>query len=361
MTPRENVLNMYHRDGYEHAVVQFSLCPSLWEHYRTIAGDTPFEEYFDYPEGFGIDDVWALQPIPREEIDWTGYYEGGVKPGTHFDLWGVAHEPGSDDAMHMTRQRSPLKNATSLEELQAYPFPEFDEDAIDGMRNAVAKGHAAGKAVMGHLACTIWETAWAIRDMTQLMMDMAMEDEKATFILDAVTDRSCVRARAFVKAGVDILHLGDDVGMQQAIMMSEDMYRTWLKPRLTRVIEEARAVRPDILVHYHSCGYVLPFIDDLREAGVDILNPVQPECMDFADVHAQFGDQLSFSGPLGTQTTMPFGTPDEVRQTVFRNLNIAGPLGGLLCCPTHLLEPEVPWQNIEAYIRACKDYGKAGS
>ena len=66
----------------------------------------------------------------------------------------------------------------------------------------------------------------------------------------------------------------------------------------------------------------------------------------------EFGGRLSFNGTIGTQTTMPFGTPEEVKATVRRNLELAGPRGGLLCCPTHMLEPEVPWENIEAYVEA---------
>ena len=144
--------------------------------------------------------------------------------------------------------------------------------------------------------------------------------------------------------------------MQAQIMMSLPMYREWLKPRLARVIEAARAVKPDVLVFYHSCGYVEPFIEDLMDAGVDILNPVQPECMDFAEIHATYGDVLSFNGTLGTQSTLPFGTPEEVRAEVLRNLEIAGPEGGLFVTPTHMVEPEVPWANIEAYVRAVKEF-----
>jgi uroporphyrinogen decarboxylase len=110
------------------------------------------------------------------------------------------------------------------------------------------------------------------------------------------------------------------------------------------------------LIQYHSCGYATPLIPDLIEAGIDILNPVQPECMDVEQVLREFGGQLSFNGTLGTQTTMPFGTPDEVRATVQRNLELAGPRGGLFCCPTHMLEPEVPWENIEAYVAACREW-----
>ena len=79
---------------------------------------------------------------------------------------------------------------------------------------------------------------------------------------------------------------------------------------------------------YHSCGYVTPFIPDLLDAGIDVLNPVQPECMDFAALHAEYGDVLSFHGTVGTQTTMPFGNAADVREVVHRNLSIAGPKGG---------------------------------
>ena len=101
-------------------------------------------------------------------------------------------------------------------------------------------------------------------------------------------------------------------------------------------------------------------IDDLIEAGVEVLNPVQPECMDFAEIHEKYGEKISFNGTLGTQTTMPFGTPEDVKRVVFRNLEIAGEHGGLCCCPTHLLELEVPWENVEAYVHACKEFKTAG-
>jgi uroporphyrinogen decarboxylase len=192
--------------------------------------------------------------------------------------------------------------------------------------------------------------------MTQMMMDMTMGDEKAVFMLDKIMEHACQRAAAFAVAGTDIIELGDDIDMQSSIMMSRDMYREWLMPRLAKVIKSAKSANPDVMIFYHTCGYVEPLIGDLIEAGVEILNPVQPECMDFSEIHSKYGDRLSFNGTIGTQTTMPFGTPQEVRDTVFRNLDIAGEKGGLLCCPTHLLEPEVPWENIAAYVNACKEY-----
>ena len=139
-------------------------------------------------------------------------------------------------------------------------------------------------------------------------------------------------------------------------MMSETLYTTWIQPRLKKVIDTARAINPELIIFYHSCGFITPFIPHLIDAGIDVLNPIQPECMNFAEIHRQFGDKLSFYGTIGTQTTMPFGTPEDVRREVFQNLEIAGDKGGLICAPTHMLEPEVPWENIEAYVKACEDF-----
>jgi uroporphyrinogen decarboxylase len=256
----------------------------------------------------------------------------------------------------MTRMRHPLAGIDSLQQLIEYPFPDFSNAIGDHQRKQVDEIHARGLAAMGGMACTIWETSWYLRSMEELMMDMKTEDEKAEYLLDRVTENACCRAAAYAKAGVDIIQMGDDIGMQSRIMMSEDMYRTWLKPRLSKVIFAAKKINPDIIILYHTCGYVKPFINDLIEIGINVLNPVQPECMNFEEIHSEFGDRLSFDGTIGTQTTMPFGTPGDVKREVCRNLEIAGDKGGLLCKPTHLLEPEVPWENIIAYVEACFEF-----
>ena len=78
--------------------------------------------------------------------------------------------------------------------------------------------------------------------------------------------------------------------------------------------------------------------------------------MSFAEVFEKFGGRISFSGTLGTQQLIPFGTPEDIRAEVFKNLTLAGDKGGLFCCPTHMIEPEVPWANIEAYVQACREF-----
>jgi uroporphyrinogen decarboxylase len=351
MDQRENLVSLLRRRGFGEFPVQFSLCPALEKQFREKTGaESGYEDYF----GFSERGVSGLRPPERDGRIFLPYYRKPLKPGAQIDLWGVAHEPGSAAAMHMTYMRHPLNDVDSVEEIEAYPYPDYAHADASHMKAEVDRLHERGLAATGYMQCTVWETAWYLRGMENLMMDMMEDDPKAERLLDIVTGSAVLRAEAFARAGVDLLYLGDDVGMQRTPMMSMSLYTTWLKPRLARVIGAARAVKPDIVILYHSCGFVTPFIPHLIDAGVDVLNPVQPECMDFGKIHAEFGDVLSFHGTIGTQTTMPFGTPDEVKNTVWKNAEIAGNRGGLWASPTHLLEPEVPWENVVAYVEACR-------
>ncbi|OGV78137.1 MAG: hypothetical protein A3K19_15600 [Lentisphaerae bacterium RIFOXYB12_FULL_65_16] len=360
MTPRQNMLSLYRRTGYDWAPVSFNLCPAMEEKRKAaMPPGVSLGEYFDYPEGFAVVGLPGPKRVPRQEPDWRRFFPEPLHEKTSFDPYGVAMEGGHEGTHHLWRMHHPLARFDALEQLQAYPWPEWDWQDISHMEPIVRDARAKGLPVLAGMQC-MWEPSWYMRDMTVLMMDMVEGNAKAAYVLDKVTEDSARRAAAFARAGADIIMTGDDIGMQKTIMMSLDMYREWLKPRLAKVIAAAKQVKPDILIHYHSCGFVEPYIPDLIETGVDILNPVQPECMDFARLYAEYGDRLSFNGTLGTQTTMPFGTPREVRDVVFRNLDAAGSKGGLMVCPTHLLEPEVPWANVEAYVKACRDYSRQG-
>jgi uroporphyrinogen decarboxylase len=203
---------------------------------------------------------------------------------------------------------------------------------------------------------TVWEASWYMRSMEELMMDMMMEDEKATVLLDKITEFACSKAKSYAEAGADILSLGDDIGTQETIMMDVRLWEQWLKPRLAKVIDAARAVNPDVLIFYHSCGYIVPFIDQLVEVGVDILNPIQPECMSFDKIHDRHGNHLSFWGTIGTQELLPYGTPRQVKETTLSRLEKCGNQGGIVVGPTHMVEPEVQWDNLMAIIEAVKEF-----
>jgi len=337
------------RQGFDSVPVDFDFSPSQHARFKAETGASDPYEYFSAPLR------WLHLGFIRPDDDRKRWFDPAeLTEGTFFDDYGVGHSPGGDQSFHFTQMRHPLKGDRSIEDLLAYPLPRISAEAPSDLGKQVAALHARGLAAGAALACTVWESAWYLRSMEDLMADMMAEDDRATVLLDRVTVLAVEMASVYAEHGCDVLQLGDDIGMQHAPMMSMELWRRWLKPRLASVIAAARSKKPDILVFYHSCGYVLPFIDDLIEIGVDILNPVQPESMPFPQVHARWGKRLSFWGTIGTQTTLPFGNPDDIRRAVQENIALCGEAGGLVIAPTHVLEPEVPWENFMAMLDAAK-------
>lgn len=350
MTNRENYFSIARRNGYEHMPTHIDMCPSLAKSFAEYCEKNNFE--YDAP----VVRVGLPLECSTNRETFLKYYNHSFKEGTDIDLWGCAHEKGSEAAFHMTKMYHPMKNFDSIEQVLEYPFPTFNSQISDSNRVIIEQAKKNDKIAQGWLGSPNWEQAWYLRGMEELMTDMMLEEPIAEVLLDKVTEIAVACAEDFARNGVDQIFLGDDIGMQSSIMMSEELYCTWLQPRLKKVIDAAKAINPNILIFYHSCGYVKPLIPYLIDAGVDVLNPIQPESMDFSEIHAEYGNKISFHGTIGTQTTMPFGTPDDVRREVFKNLEIAGDKGGLFVAPTHLLEPEVPVENVIAYIKACRDF-----
>lgn len=353
MTNRENFFALVHRQGYERVPVEFVLCPHLQEVCKEQLGAEDYQEYF----GFPWRRVEDLRLKDHDTQKYKKFYQTPLAEGADIDEWGVGHEK-SPNSMHMTRMRHPLEDMETIEEIMSYPYPDYAKADGSHQKAQVESIKARDLIALGDMQMTIWECAWYMRSMEQLFCDMMDENEIAEFLFDKVTEQSIIRAMSYVKAGVDVLFLGDDIGMQHTIMMSEELYCRWIKPRLKKLIDTVKAENPDVVIFYHSCGFVEPFIPHLIEAGVEVLNPIQSECMDFEEIHRKYGDKISFHGTIGTQTVMPFGTPQEVKEAVWKNLDIAGEKGGLMVTPTHMLEPEVPLENILAYVEACRTYKK---
>jgi len=350
MEKRANIINTLKRQGYKTIPLDFDFCKSQIDEFEKRTGSRDYESFFglqhkdyeislkkEFENGF---DLYKREKLPAD---------------TKFDILGVGHSKGSEYAFHMTRMHHPLKGA-ELNEIIDYPFPKVYEHDYKEALNTIEKLHSKDLAAVGRMEITIWESSWYLRSMEELMIDMMTGDEKATVLLDKITEFACSKAEAYALGGADIIRLGDDIGMQNSIMIDISLWEQFLKPRLAKVIDTAKKINPDILVFYHSCGYVTPFIDRLIEIGVDILNPVQPESMDFNEVHEKHGDRLSFWGTIGTQQLLPFGTPGEVRKTCLERLEKCGEKGGLVLGPTHLVEPEVPWENLLAIKEAAQEY-----
>jgi hypothetical protein len=159
-------------------------------------------------------------------------------------------------------------------------------------------------------------------------------------------------AKKLVEMGVDMIWVGDDIGAQNSMLISPKHWRRFLKPRMANFIAELKAINPQVKVAYHSDGNIFPIIPELIEIGLDVLNPVQPACMDPARLKQEFGDRLCFWGSIDEQHTLPFGTPEDVMAEVTNRLRTIGRGGGLILGPTHHVQLDTPMENFWAMIHS---------
>ncbi len=354
-TDREVFLDTVQFRRPERVLYHFGCTPDLDRRLKDhVGGDG------DYRAHYGCFRPWSIgprRPAAVEPPDFARYWEGAdLPPGTRINGNGVAEVPAG--LYHFTGFISPLRGATSFEEIEAFPIEDVTRFDTSHYAAQIEAARAEGRAVTawaGHM----YETAWQIRGYEPFLMDLVERPAWAECLLDRLAANNRFRAVEAAKAGVDAIYCGDDVANQNAMMFSPAMWRRFMLSRWKGVWDAARAARPGIPIHYHSDGNLLAVVPDLVEAGLSILNPVQPECLDADAIHARFAGRLALDGLLGTQSTMPWGTPDDVRARVRVCIERYGGQGGLILAPTHVLEPEVPIANIEAFVDACRAHGGA--
>ena len=348
---RDRYLQAVRRQREDYVPFSFSLCPSQEDRFFAMTGQRDYQSYYQFPSRMvyprGLGDKSRFERFFPDMTD------------IRLDDWGVGYKSGS--LAHFTKMQHPMESFTTIAEFESYPYPDPLKDFDwEGAARQTRQIQASDLVAIGGMAVTIFEIAWYLRGMEQFMIDLATEPELAACHLDRITSIRCVMAGQYAKAGVDILHLGDDVSTQLAMMMHPDTWRSMIKPRLAAVIQAARAVKPDILIFYHGDGNLQTIIPDLIEIGVDILNPIQPECMDPMEIKRLYGDRLTLCGTIGTQSTLPFGTADEVRSWCQKMIDVVGKGGGLLLEPTHMVEPEVPWENLLAFLDVVCSFNAKG-
>jgi uroporphyrinogen decarboxylase len=254
----------------------------------------------------------------------------------------------------------PLSSVRSLKDLVGYVFPDLSNPTRHaGLAKKVERMQAQGFAVAGappHLGGELFEAAWRLRGFENFMIDLMYRGEMADYLLDQLTSMLIENALILARAGVDILLLDDDVAMPTGLLIGPATWRRYFKGRLANVINIAREESPDLLVFYHCDGDFTQLVPDLVDIGVNVINPVQPDCMEGAAIKQEFGDRLAIWGTVGSARLWDWGTPDQVRSEVRRCLQTLGP-EGLLLAPAYDID-FTPFENIVAFIEAVEEFGR---
>jgi uroporphyrinogen decarboxylase len=312
----------------------------------------------DADEFFGTD-VRFVDFDPPESDDRLFAYLESLPEDVHvgspaqlrtYQEWGYNPTAGSPH---------PLERLRSVAEWARNLLPELaDSRRHAGLADRVRRLHDRGLAVAGsppHLGGELFESAWRLRGFERFMKDLVKQPDLVDYLLDQLTALALHGAGILARAGVDILILDDDVAYCGGLLMSPTAWRRFFKPRLARIIAAAREADPGLIVFYHSDGDFTRLLSDLIEVGVDVVNPVAPDCMDAGAIRSAFGDRLALWGTVGSAVAWDLGTPAQIREEVRVRVETLG-RSGLLLSPAYDLD-FAPRENVVAFMEAVREFG----
>jgi uroporphyrinogen decarboxylase len=241
--------------------------------------------------------------------------------------------------------------------LQSYHTPDPEEPEQYREIASVIRRYGKSHCIVGGILGSVFEGPWYLRGMSQLLQDMLMNKDYAHHLMDLVLNFHMGAGLKLIGMGCDMLLAGDDVGTQDRMLISPELWREFVKPRYGRLFDQYRRANPDIRIATHICGFIEPIIDDLVEVGVDVLNPVQPLAMSPDGLKRRFGSRISFWGGVDDQRVLPFGSAEEVSREVQLRLRQLAPGGGYILCSSHNIQAATPLDNVMAYYDAYRKHG----
>ena len=282
---------------------------------------------------------------------------GDMKDG-EVDEWGIKWKKVKyGRGFYNEIGENPLAYAT-IDDLLKVRVPDAARDQRYEEIASLVSEFGKDFAIMIDMSCTIFELAWYLRGMDRLLMDMVLNSRFVEILMDRILEFYIPAGKRIAGMGVDIIWTGDDVGMQTGMIMSPELFRKYIKERYRLLISEIKKSNSSIKIAFHSDGYITPVIDDLIEVGVDILNPVQPKCMDPKEIKERFGDRLSFMGTIDEQQVLPFGTIEDLKYEIDTRLKTVGYNGGLIIGPTHNIQNDTSMEKVEFLFNYIKEKGK---
>ncbi|MDA8427367.1 MAG: uroporphyrinogen decarboxylase [Treponema sp.] len=228
-----------------------------------------------------------------------------------------------------------------------YRFPVPDQASIRAKCGRLA-ARRDKQFTMYIIGFSLFERAWALRSMPELLMDFILNPDFVDELLKRITDYNLAVMDIVAEYPIDCIFFGDDWGQQSGLIMGPEHWRRFIKPHIQRMYSHAAS--KGMLVAQHSCGDVHELFDDLVEAGLAIYNTFQPEVYDVESMKRRYGPAVTFYGGISTQRLLPFATPDEVKREMRRLMGIIGRGGGYIVAPTHSIPDDVSTENILAFL-----------
>jgi uroporphyrinogen decarboxylase len=364
MNSKERVLKAFRKmnGDPDRVPIQFDLCRQHTEAFGKKLGIVPdysLSYYEDLTYRISANEIRTKMGSDVVVVGATiplGFVPETVSGNVTKNEFGMHMKPGP---LYVDVVKCPLDNAVTKSDIESYPFPDpYASGRLDKARIDIKK-YGDRYFVIGDVEISLFEMAWHLTGLEKYMIAMLCDEPWLDLLNDRVEEWSTGLALQLVKAGVDAIWFGEDLGSQTSTLIAPEDWRTRFKSRHKRMIETLRRENPDIIVIMHSDGAVAPLIDDFIEIGVDVYNPVQPNVAgsDPQELKDRHGEKICFFGGIDQQSLLPSGDVIMIREEIKSRISILGKNRGYLLAPAHILQPDVTVETIEFMIKTAIESG----
>ena len=330
ITPRERVLMALRHEQPDLCPWQINLTQDARAKTAAYLGDPDFERKIGNHLA-AYEDGWFIE----------------VRPNFWQDQFGIVWNRTIDkDIGNVAEYLLPEPDLSHY----TFPQPDFARNAA-GMERLLRE--YPDRFTAGALGFSLFERAWTLRGMENLLMDMVLNPSFVDALLDRILEYNLAVIEQMIEYPVDAIYFGDDWGQQRGLIMGPKHWRRFIKPRLAQMYARVKAAGKYII--QHSCGAIQELFPDLIELGLDIFNTFQPEVMDVDWVKREYGAHLTFYGGISTQQALPWMDVPTLKAHIREMIQRIGRGGGYIVAPTHAIPRDVPPENIVAFIEVVRD------
>ena len=274
----------------------------------------------------------------------------GHSDGLYVDEWGVTYKQGPEAVAHPL-----IGPIASPADARAYRPPDPEAPHRLGTLPDLVRRYKGKRAICFHHRAAFMWSAY-LTGIDRLLIDMLGDPELVHTVMDKVLEANMGVVRRAIRAGAEIIVLGDDYAHNHGPLMSPDLFREFVLPRLSRMI--AMIHEEGALCIKHSDGNLYSLLDMIVSADPDGLNPIEPVAgMDLKTVKALVGEKLCLVGNIDCAHLLPQGTPEDVRETVRQAISDGGPGGAFILASSNSIHSSCKAENLIAMIQACREFG----
>jgi len=346
---RERVLKTLYHEEPDRVPLDVWLSFQFYEKLRNYLRAQDYEQILCL---LGVDVRYTAPNPPssfmkRAKIDPRIHYGVGIPVGEDAlkDEWGIIRK------LNITKTRSRIVyHPLQYINLSEYVVPDPHADGrYDGVEQAVRK-YAEEYFLFAGLGCDfLFSQGWYLRGFERLLVDMYKHPWYINELFDKMMKYYVGVVKELIDRGVDCIFIADDLAGQYSLIIPPKLLDKYYWPRF-KVI--ARIVKGrGVFLAFHSDGNIMEILPKLIDLGVDIVNPIQPECMDPAKVKETYGDKITLHGTISIQRTLPYGKPEDVAKEVKERIKVCGRNGGLILGPSNQVLEDTPIENFLTIYR----------